>query len=491
MVVPDRRSLTLRLTLLFGAMSTVVLVLTGCAFYLSLGHHFLHEDAIELHGKIELLGNLVRRLGTDRDVPALTDRLEDALVGHHNLALDLAAPDGRIVFSDAAMPAAVRAAANTTDAADLIDGLAIESIAAEGHQYRVTRFTLATRLPSMPELRATLAMNVDHHQAFMARVRDTTVLSVLIGALLAGFLGWVTARIGLAPLRGLVSLASRTSAERLDARVRLDDLPPELVPLGESFNAMLERLENSFRRLKEFSSDLAHELRTPISALRTQVEVALSRPRSAAEYREVLYSAMEEYERLARMIGDMLFLARSDHGLMIPQRAAVDLRAEVLALYEFYDALVESRQVRLEVTGSATVDGDRLMIRRALGNLLSNAIRHARTGSVVTTELSEGPGDRVLIALTNIGDPIAEEHLPRLFDRFYRVDPARSRASEGAGLGLAITKSIVEAHGGTIVATSTGGTTRFAVELPVALPERSHITNRPPAVTITEAGQAR
>jgi two-component system heavy metal sensor histidine kinase CusS len=131
------------------------------------------------------------------------------------------------------------------------------------------------------------------------------------------------------------------------------------------------------------------------------------------------------------------------------------------------------------------------MIRRALGNLLSNAIRHARTGSVVTTELSEGPGDRVLVAMTNVGDPIAEEHLPRLFDRFYRVDPARARASEGAGLGLAITKSIVEAHGGTISATSTAGTTRFAVELPVALPERSHTTSRPPAVTITEAGQAR
>ncbi len=489
MVAPDRRSLTLRLTLLFGATSTIVLVLIGWAFYYSLGRHFLHEDAIELHGKIELLGNLVRRLGTDRDIPALTDRLEDALVGHHNLALDLATPDGRIVYSDAAMPAAVRAAGTARRSGDLIEGLAIETVAVDEHQYRVTRFALPTRLASLPELRATLAMNVDHHLAFMARVRDTTILSVVVGAVLAGFLGWVTARIGLAPLRGLVTLASRTSAERLDARVRLDDLPPELVPLGESFNAMLERLEDSFRRLKEFSSDLAHELRTPISALRTQVEVALSRPRSAAQYREVLYSAMEEYERLARTIGDMLFLARSDHGLLIPQRAAVDLRAEVLALYDFYDALVESKQVRLEVTGSAMTDGDHLMIRRALGNLLSNAIRHARAGSVVTTELRVGPGDCVSIAMTNVGDPIAEDHLPRLFDRFYRVDPARVRSSEGAGLGLAITKSIAEAHGGTISAASAGGTTRFSITLPVALPEQRYASTRP-VVTMPETGKA-
>jgi len=489
MVAPDRRSLTLRLTLLFGATSTIVLVLIGWAFYYSLGRHFLHEDAIELHGKIELLGNLVRRLATDRDIPALTDRLEDALVGHHNLALDLATPDGRIVYSDAAMPAAVRAAHIARHSGDLIDGLAIETVAADDHQYRVTRFALPTRLASVPELRATLAMNVDHHLAFMARVRDTTIVSVVVGATLAGFLGWVTARIGLAPLRSLASLASRTSAERLDARARLDDLPPELVPLGESFNAMLERLEDSFRRLKDFSSDLAHELRTPISALRTQVEVALSRPRSAGEYREVLYSAMEEYERLARTVGDMLFLARSDHGLLIPERGAVDLRAEVLALYEFYDALVESRHIRLEVTGSATVNGDRLMIRRALGNLLSNAIRHARPESVVTADLSDGRGDRVFVAITNVGDPIAEEHLPRLFDRFYRVDPARARSSEGAGLGLAITKSIVEAHGGTISATSAGGTTRFTITLPVALPEQRHASNRPVA-TVPETGKA-
>jgi two-component system heavy metal sensor histidine kinase CusS len=461
-----RRSLTLRLTLLFAATSTIVLVLIGWAFYLSLGAHFLHEDAIELAGKIELLGNLVRRVEREEDVAMLTERLQDALFGHHNLALDLVTPDGRVVYADDVIRA-IADRPRSRVAENAVDGLVLESIEVDGHDYRVTRLALPTRLSSAPRLLATLAMNVDHHQAFMSRVRNTTVLSVLLGIALAAMLGWITSRIGLSPLRGFSSLTARTSAERLDARLALQELPHELVPLGESFNAMLQRLDDSFRRLREFASDLAHELRTPISALMTQAEVALSRSRSADDYREVLYSAMEEYDRLARMISDMLFLARSDNGLLIPSCVRIDVRDEVLALYDFYDALVESKQIRLQVTGSEVIDGDRLMIRRALANLLANAIRHAKPGTTVITALGQSAG-KVSITVTNVGDPIPAEHLPRLFDRFYRVDPARERSVEGTGLGLAITNSIVAAHGGTISATSAGETSQFAIELPAA-----------------------
>src|SRR5512132_381681 len=272
----NRRSLTLRLTLLFAATSTIVLVLIGWACYLSLGAHFLHEDAIELAGKIELLGNLVRRVEREEDVAMLTERLQDALFGHHNLALDLVTPDGRVVYADDVIRA-IADRPRSRVAENAVDGLVLESIEVDGHDYRVTRLALPTRLSSAPRLLATLAMNVDHHQAFMSRVRNTTVLSVLLGIALAAMLGWITARIGLSPLRGFSSLTARTSAERLDARLALQELPHELVPLGESFNAMLQRLDDSFRRLREFASDLAHELRTPISALMTQAEVALSR----------------------------------------------------------------------------------------------------------------------------------------------------------------------------------------------------------------------
>jgi two-component system heavy metal sensor histidine kinase CusS len=318
----------------------------------------------------------------------------------------------------------------------------------------------------MPRLDGELVMNVDHHQQFMARVRDSTAVSLLLGALASVFLGWIAARIGMAPVRALSVLSSRISAKRLSERIDVNRMPTELAQLGESFNAMLARLEDSFRRLNEFSSDLAHELRTPISALMTQSQVALSRSRSADEYREVIYSAMEEYDRLARMITDMLFLAQADHGLLVPNREPVDLRREILDLYDFYDALVESKGVTLSVVGTGVVRGDRIMIRRALSNLLSNAIRHAAPGTAVTTAIESGDDGVVTLAITNEGEEISSEHLPKLFERFYRVDASRERLSDGAGLGLSITKTIVSAHAGTISVNSGSGITRFKIHFP-------------------------
>lgn len=168
------------------------------------------------------------------------------------------------------------------------------------------------------------------------------------------------------------------------------------------------------------------------------------------------------------MIGDMLFLAKADNGLIIPTREPVDLAAEITDLFAFYEALAEDKGITLTSHGEGKVAGDRLMLRRAISNLLSNAIRHTpRGGSVsVSTRAEDG---FVSVAVENPGEPIPAAHLPRIFDRFYRVDPSRQRISEGAGLGLAITKSIVDAHGGKIQARS-GETTCFEIRFPVIQP---------------------
>ena len=460
-----RRSLTLRLTLLFGLTSTVVLVLIGYTFYMSLGAHFLHEDAIELQGKVELVRNLVGRLQQHDDLDSLSGRLQDALVGHHNLHLDLRSPDGKIILSIPATQSPLDDPARRELSSHDVEGLPITSVDVSNREYRVTGFDVPTHWSDLPTLHATIAMNVDHHQAFMVRVLGTILVSVLLGALAAGLLGWGVARVGIAPVRAFSALTSRITVDRLNDRISVDNLPPELADLGRSFNAMLARLEDSFRRLKEFSSDLAHELRTPISALLTQAQVALSRSRSADEYREVIYSAMEEYNRLARMTTDMLFLAKADSGLIVPAGETFEVRPEILALFDFYDALAESRQLKLEMTGSGTLRGDRIMFRRAVSNLLSNAIRHSAPGGTVSIQIATGPTGTTL-AVVNQGQPIPSEHLPRLFDRFYMADPARQRISEGSGLGLAITKSIIDAHGGTISVTSNAEKTRFEMRLP-------------------------
>ncbi|HID48422.1 MAG TPA: GHKL domain-containing protein [Chromatiales bacterium] len=196
----------------------------------------------------------------------------------------------------------------------------------------------------------------------------------------------------------------------------------------------------------------------------TQTQVALSRERSIDEYREILYSNIEEFENMAQMINDMLFLAQADNGLSQPNLAAVDLAGEVDTLFEYYEAWAEERDVVLTREGGATVSGDRLMLRRALGNLFSNAIRHTPAGEAVRVKLGTTKEGEVCIVVENPGAEISPEHLPRLFDRFYRIDPARQES--GTGLGLAIVKSIVNAHGGEVSAESSAGLIRFRILLP-------------------------
>jgi two-component system heavy metal sensor histidine kinase CusS len=195
--------------------------------------------------------------------------------------------------------------------------------------------------------------------------------------------------------------------------------------------------------------------------------VALSSARDNNEYKEVLYSSLEEYERMAQMVGDMLYLAQADNGLLSPGQESVNLANETHGLFDYFEAWTEERGVSLALTGSASVPGDRLMLRRALSNLISNAIRHTPPGQTVRVSLAM-QGDKAVVAVENPGPEIPAEHLFRLFDRFYRVDPSRQRKGDGAGLGLAIVKSIVDAHAGSITVASDDQKTCFQITLPTA-----------------------
>lgn len=465
MIRMKRQSLTLRLTLSFSSLAVLSLAAIGVVLYRSLDSHFLHEDAMELRGKSALVQHLVSRLRTKDAEGSLDERLGDALIGHDTLFVRIERADGAVLFATRAASFPFDLLGRREYDAQAIDGMRMWSDTIDGHRYRITRFAVAADGPTRGRLGATLAMNVDHHAQFLSRVGGTIVLSVAVAGIASGLLGWIAVKIGLAPIRALAALTSGISANQLDARVDVKTLPRELVGLGDSFNGMLARLEDSFRRLSDFSSDLAHELRTPVSALMTQSHVALSQSRSIDDYREVLYSATEEYERLARMITDMLFLAKADHGLLIPTREPVSLAAEVATLFDFYDALAETEGVGLAVSGTGVVTGDRIMLRRAFSNLLSNALRHTPSGGIVAVAIDEQE-KQVTLTISNPGVVIAPQHLPRIFDRFYRVDYARERTTDGTGLGLAITKSIIEAHGGRISVRSGPECTLFELTFP-------------------------
>jgi two-component system heavy metal sensor histidine kinase CusS len=338
----------------------------------------------------------------------------------------------------------------------------------EGRLFRFISMTADTGIEGAQPAGIVVALDIDFHRQFMTDFRNSLWVSVAVGIALSALLGWFSARRGLAPARKALNLMQRVSADRLGERLPPESMPSELAPLAAAFNDMLARLEDSFRRLSDFSSDLAHELRTPVSNLMTQTQVALARARTADEYREILYSNLEEYERLSQMTSDMLFLAKADNGLITTRTESVDLASEVERLFAFYEALAEERGVRLVLTGEGRARADRDMLRRAVSNLLSNAIRHTPRDGEIRVTVGAGRAGQTELSVENPGLPIAPEHLPRLFDRFYRVDASRRKEGEGAGLGLAIAKSIVEAHGGSISASSMEGTFRFAFTVPAA-----------------------
>ncbi|HET6718264.1 MAG TPA: heavy metal sensor histidine kinase [Rhodocyclaceae bacterium] len=459
-------SLTARLAGLFALTSSVLLAALGALIYVASDRHFVEQDAHDLHGRAQIVSNLIARYAPAR----LPEALDAVLVSHHQLAVVLLDAQGTVLYARA--PEIFAAARATLQPAGDAPGghaqhpAAVATLRLDGEAWRSISLDHAG---DGPVRRIWLAIGIDHHLEFLSSLLRWLVLGGGLAALLSGGLGVWVARRGLAPLQKISANATLISAHRLSERLDPSHLPRELLPLVGELNAMLARLDDAFRRLTDFSSDIAHELRTPISNLVTQTEVALTRARSADEYREVLASNLEEFGRLARMIADMLFLARADHGLVVPQRTTVDLAEQADALLSFYDALAEERGVRLERRGAARVSGDPLMLRRALSNLLSNALRHAAPASTVFIDLSSGPAGAQIV-VSNHGAGISAEHLPRLFDRFYRGDFARHRdggaGDEGTGLGLGIVKSIVEAHGGQIGVSSRDGETRFVITLP-------------------------
>lgn len=459
-------SLTARISLLFAGAASLVLLITGFFLTQVVEAHFKEEDRHELNGKLELIQNLFKHAYGQNKLELLPQRLDDALVGHPGLAVVVADAAGGIWFatSGADVPRALLQACQT-QSKGCAPGTLQEWMQA-GRSYRSMAVTISAG--SDKPYTVVVAQDIQHHERFMSKFGAVLAIAITLAAFATAGLGWIATRWGLSPLREVTKMVAGISAEHLSDRLPTTGLPPELNPLAAAFNAMLARLDDSFRRLSEFSANIAHELRTPISNLMTQTQVALSSARSKDEYKEILYSSLEEYERMAQMVGDMLYLAQTDNRLIKPGVEKVNLATETQGLFDYFEAWAEERAVSLTQTGSAAVSGDRLMLRRALSNVISNAIRHTPPGQTVRVFL-QSDADKAILSVENPGQAIPEEHLPRLFDRFYRVDPSRQRKGDGAGLGLAIVKSIVSAHGGSISATSTNEATRFQITLPTLM----------------------
>ncbi|MCF6230533.1 MAG: heavy metal sensor histidine kinase [Gammaproteobacteria bacterium] len=443
-------SLTYRLTLFFSIAATVVFLTFGWLIERSINEHFAQEDIKEL----KVIAQAVERALTTRHTnpSGIKQRLDDILIGHHGPLLHIKTPAGETLYRSPG-PDLLSITESQNN---------IQLWRDEHHSYRV----LIQQIPAENggQYSVTIAVAIDFHLHFIKEFRYTLWLMVILGIIIMGVLSWVAVRQGHRPLHNIVQQISQTRASQLNARLNPEVVPAELTELAHSFNELLQRMEEAFNRLSNFSADIAHELRTPVTNLMTQTQVALSQARNTEEYQEILYSNIEEYERMAQMIGDMLFLAKADNNLSPLNTENINLKAELLNLFDYYEAWAEDCHVSLRLEGSCQIQGDRLMLRRALSNLLSNAIRHTPAEQTVTVQL-EHNDNQTIVRVKNPGTPIPEEHLSKLFDRFYRVDPSRQRNGEGTGLGLAIVKSIIEAHGGTIQAHSNEKQTQFVAIL--------------------------
>lgn len=446
-----RLALSTRLALLFAGCTAVVSLLAGVLFDRASEGHFVELDQQLMESRLAVITSTLH--GT-RTLEAFTQRLPMLLqdLSHQpDLAVRVRGPDGHLWYdSSKRLPPQL----------PQLPGLATLQI--NGTDYRVLNSKPKTA--DAPQL--TLLLDITHHQHFLQRMQHLIWMTMGLSTLATAVLGAWAARSGLRPLRRMSAVASSVSADSLNARLPQAQMPPELAELAAAFNAMLERLDDSFQRLSAFSADIAHELRTPLSNVLTHTQVTLTRPRGIEDYKEALHSNLEELQWMAQLVNDMLYLAKADHGLLTPRREALQLDNEVSSLLEFYALLAEDTQIQLSCEGSARIAGDRSMLRRALSNLLDNALRYTPAGGTIKVVISEA-STKVGISIENTGTGIAADVLPRLFDRFYRADPARSEGnSEQAGLGLAITHSIIRAHGGQIRCESQEGSTRFKIDLP-------------------------
>jgi two-component system heavy metal sensor histidine kinase CusS len=349
-----------------------------------------------------------------------------------------------------------------------------ESRSGQDRQVRRRPFRLlSTRIQALhdPNLFYVVQIAYDrkHESGILHRYRTSLWLALSATLIACSIVGFFIARRGIDPVQQITHAAGRVTSSTLDQRLQSAGLPTELRALAGTFNGMLDRLEDSFRRVSQFSGDIAHELRTPLNNLRGEMEVAMRRPRTTEEYRDVLGSALEECERLTRLVDRLLFIARIEDADTEIELETLNIARELSVVREFYDAAAAEAQVELALTADEdlTAELNRELFQSAIGNLIANALRHtSRNGSV---RLSGTRKDNaVVIAVSDTGCGIAAEHLPHVFDRFYRVDVARSTASGGVGLGLALVRSIATLHNAKVdIQSEVGKGTSVTLTFPV------------------------
>lgn len=449
-------SIALRLSSMFALVAMLVFMLIGWALYLQVQKGLGQLPAAEVDARYSVLQSTITRYGTPDHWAKVSAKLKQ-----------LSEEDKRIRFWAISDNPTYEFGNPDTAVREFAKGpLGMRDLVLADHEYPFK--VLVSQFPALdqrPPLRFMIAIDTETFSQTQHELLMALISLAAIGILFASVLGYWVARIGLKPLVSLSDEARKLAPPRLSGRLQLSPLPPELDHFVTSFNSTLERVEQAYSRLESFNADVAHELRSPLTNLIGQTQVALTRGRSAEHYFEVLQSNLEELERLRSIINDMLFLASADQGSKATELTSTSMAEEVATTLDYLDFILEDAQVRVEVQGDASVRIEKAHLRRALINLLHNAVQHTAPGQVIRVDI-QTEEHQVSIGVANPGDEIASEHLPMLFERFYRVDASRSNSGANHGLGLAIVKAIALMHGGTVFVRSQRGINTFGINLP-------------------------
>jgi heavy metal sensor kinase len=476
-----RLSIRWRLTLWYGAVLAAVLAVFGASVYLMMRHTLLARTGTGMGMESAEVAEEVAR---SRDRATLGTWLERRFARHPGYDIQVSTPGGEALFRSErikreGLPKATDPPVDGRPTFENFTGRA-------GHTRLLSRIVPGPGGPLTLQVAAPLAAD-DHESGELLTVMLLAGPLALASALGGGYL---LARRALAPVDRMAAEAAQITANRLDRRLELPNPDDELGRLGATLNGMISRLERSFEETRRFTADAAHELRTPLAVMRNAAEVALRSPREPEHYRRVLGDVLEEVERLTRLTEQLLFLCREDAGL-IP-RVMTEVRLDDLArdAASHMGVVAEAKGLTLDRVGLAPclVRADADQIRRLLFNLLDNAIKFTPAGGTVRVGL-ERSDRHALLTVADTGAGIPAEHIPHVFERFYRADPARGQEGEGTGLGLAICRSVAEAFGGHLrVESAVGQGTRMTFVMP-ALAEAADAGSRPES-PVGENGRA-
>lgn len=455
------RSLAVRVTLLCGLIAVAITGMLGANYF------FAVRTAVLTHADEQLIArteHFRRLVGDARTASELRDQslLLVAILGNAGDVLVVRHPGEALPWVDVnpdrlslpgcAPPVAFDRPIGRQDVCDartptLPRGRWITALARSGHDGALVEITTGHPLASEAQM--------------IGRARNQVLFSTVLAVLASLLLVYLVLRRGLRSLHRVAAQASLIAPANLTIRLPEHDAPLELQQMVAAFNAMLDRIAVGYDRLSQSSADLAHEIRTPVGALIGQTQVALSRTRSADDYQQVLESNLQELNRLSLTVDNILFLAQADHATLQIERATLEMADELLRIAEYFEGPADEAGLRFDVQANGTAWVNASLCRRALHNLVANAVRYSTPGTVV--RLSGSHGDAMsTIAVENEGMPIPPEQMERLFDRFYRADAVHARPAESSGLGLAIVKAIMDLHGGEVTASSSAtGTIRF------------------------------